>query len=238
MKKCLIILPVLVLALSASAWSMSFDYAQDKQEEDPFKKYDKQDDDDELAPGDALETLKEIQAIMEKAEELLHDSSRGKALETEEELMKKLKDALKDEDPKILQKKIAEKIKKLMEKAQKEQERALDKLRELIKKAKAANSKNAAKQKRQNKNQKQQQSRKSPKKPSGEHESPYNPNRRAPASKFRSKADKSGSWGHLPPALRDAMLHGKNDIDDYPPEFREALKEYMERLADPDNYDK
>ena len=30
------------------------------------------------------------------------------------------------------------------------------------------------------------------------------------------------------------MLHGKADIDDYPAEYQEALKEYMERLADPD----
>ena len=27
------------------------------------------------------------------------------------------------------------------------------------------------------------------------------------------------------------MLHGKRDIDEYPAEFQQMLKEYMERLA-------
>lgn len=28
------------------------------------------------------------------------------------------------------------------------------------------------------------------------------------------------------------MVHGERDLDSYPPEFREALKEYMKRLAE------
>jgi hypothetical protein len=72
---------------------------------------------------------------MGKAEELLNDSSRGKALETEKQLMERLERELKDE-PGALQKRILEKVGKLVEKAEKKEKDAADKLAEIIKKAK------------------------------------------------------------------------------------------------------
>ncbi len=31
------------------------------------------------------------------------------------------------------------------------------------------------------------------------------------------------------------MLHGRRDVDDYPAEFQQMLKEYMEKLSNGDN---
>ena len=94
------------------------------------------DDEDQLTPEQAMEMLKDIQGMMAKAEELLNDSSRGKALATEEELIKKLEKEFKD-DPTALQKQILEKVKKLNERTEKKQKDAVDKLAELIKRAKS-----------------------------------------------------------------------------------------------------
>ena len=49
---------------------------------------------------------------------------------------------------------------------------------------------------------------------------------------FRSKGDRTGRWGDLPPRVREAMQSGKRDLDEYPAEYREVLKEYMKRLAE------
>lgn len=53
-----------------------------------------------------------------------------------------------------------------------------------------------------------------------------------PVNKFRSRGDRTGQWGNLPPRIREAILHGTRDLDEYPPEYREALKEYMKKLAE------
>src|SRR5206468_1933996 len=90
------------------------------------------DDEDQMTPEQAMEALKEVQGLMGKAEELLNDSSRGKALETEEELIEKLKKEFKDE-PAAMQKQILEKIQKLTERAAKREKSVIDKLSEVIK---------------------------------------------------------------------------------------------------------
>jgi len=92
-----------------------------------------------MSPEEAMRLLKDAQNLMLKTEELLNDSSRGKALETEEELMKKLAELLKEEeknDPTVLQKKILEKIQKLLQKTEKKQTDTVSKLNEIIKRAK------------------------------------------------------------------------------------------------------
>lgn len=91
-----------------------------------------EDEDDELTPAQAMEMLNEAKDLMGKAEELLNDSSRGKALETEKELIEKLNKL----DPTLAQKAILEKIGKLVEKAEKREKDVVDKLDEIIKKAK------------------------------------------------------------------------------------------------------
>ena len=116
-----------IFSLGAVCW------AQDEPKSDPKNE---QDDEDQLTPEQAMEMLKDIQGMMSKAEELLNDSSRGKALATEEELIKKLEKEFKD-DPSALQKQILEKVKKLNERTEKKQKDAVDKLAELIKKAKS-----------------------------------------------------------------------------------------------------
>lgn len=60
---------------------------------------------------------------------------------------------------------------------------------------------------------------------------PYDPNRRDPMHKFRSRGDRTGRWGDLPARIREAMLSGRRDLDDYPAEFQQILKEYMDALA-------
>jgi hypothetical protein len=68
--------------------------------------------------------------------------------------------------------------------------------------------------------------------PSSPATSPYDPGRNSdPINKFRSRGDRTGRWGDLPPRLREAMLSGKRDLDDYPAEYRELLKEYFKSLS-------
>jgi hypothetical protein len=188
------------------------------------------DDEDQLTPEQAMEMLKDIQGMMTKAEELLNDSSRGKALETEEELIKKLQNELKD-DPSAPTKQILEKVKKLNERTEKKQKDAIEKLAELIKKAKSSSGSGQSKDQKK----KDGKNGQKPQNPSSPAQAPYDPNRSDPPSKFRSQADKTGQWGNLPEKIRDAMLHGKRDVDEYPAEFQQMLKEYMERLSGGDD---
>lgn len=120
----------LILAVGVPAWAQGGD--------EPFRPGQENEEDEDLTPEKAMELLKESQDLMLKAEEMLNDSSRGKALETEQKLLKKLEELLKDEkDPSLARKKILEKIDKLMDKAQKRQQGAVDKLSEIIRKARA-----------------------------------------------------------------------------------------------------
>ncbi len=183
-------------------------------------------DEDQLTPEQAMEMLNDIHGLMEKSAELLNDSSRGKALETEKEILERLEKEFKD-DPAALQKQITEKVKKLMQRSEKKQKDAIEKLNEIIKKAKTSDSQSQQKQQKQ-----QQQQSQSQKQSGGPAQAPYDPQRNDPASKFRSKADRTGQWGDLPPKLREAMMTGKRDIDEYPEEFQQILREYMKKLAD------
>ena len=103
-------------------------YGQDK----PAPKEDHED----LTPEKALEMLKEIQGLMVKSEDLLNDSSRGKAVETEDVILKRIHELLKD-DPAASQKKTLEKIAKLMEKSEGSQKDAIERMAEIIRKAKS-----------------------------------------------------------------------------------------------------
>ena len=93
-------------------------------------------DHEDLTPEKAIEMLKEIQGLMVKSEDLLHDSSRGKAVETEEGILKRIDDLLKD-DPSAAQKKTLEKIEKLMSKSEGSQKDAIERMAEIIRKAKS-----------------------------------------------------------------------------------------------------
>ncbi|HXX93812.1 MAG TPA: hypothetical protein VEN81_09270, partial [Planctomycetota bacterium] len=77
----------------------------------------------------------------------------------------------------------------------------------------------------------QQQQAQRPQQPSNPATAPYDPNRQGdPINKFRSKADRTARWGDLPARLREPILNGKRDLDDYPPEFQQLLKEYFEKM--------
>lgn len=98
------------------------------------------DEDEDLTPEKAMKLLKDAHGLMVKSEELLNDSSRGKALETEKALVERLKELLKDEaknDPALLQKKVLEKIERLMKKSEGSQRETVEKLGEIIRKAKS-----------------------------------------------------------------------------------------------------
>jgi len=95
-------------------------------------------EEEDLTPEKALQMLKEVNELQDLAAELLNATARGKALETESELLKKLKGLLDDKaDPQEAQKKILEKIERLMGKSEGSQKSAADKMGEIIRKAKS-----------------------------------------------------------------------------------------------------
>jgi len=189
----------------------------------------------ELSIEEAMKMLKEVGKLMESAEELLNDASRGKALETEKDLMAKI-DRLLKEDPKDnpaeAQKKVLEKIQKMMQKSEKSQGDSADKLGEVIRRVKAAGQ-GPGQQQGPPQQQQPKPGAQKPDQPSNPADKPYDPNRNGePINKFRSKGDRTGRWGDLPPRLREAMLNSKKVSDDYPAEYQQVLKEYMKRLAE------
>jgi ElaB/YqjD/DUF883 family membrane-anchored ribosome-binding protein len=207
----------LVFALSLPA------LAQDKPNKPPATPKEEA----ELSIEEAMKMLKEVGGLMETAEELLNSASRGKALETEKELLKRIDELLKEdakENPAEAQKKVLEKIQKLMGKSEKSQGQSADKLGEVIRRVKAAQGPGQPQPKPQGQK---------PDQPQNPADKPYDPNRNGePINKFRSKGDRTGRWGDLPARLREAMLSGKRAIDDFPAEYQQVLKEYMKRLAD------
>jgi hypothetical protein len=99
----------------------------------------KKDEEEDLTPEKAMQMLKEVKELQEFAAELLNASAQGKALETEQALLAKLKDLLKEDktNPEDAQKKILEKIERLMGKSEGSQKDAVDKMGEIIRKAKS-----------------------------------------------------------------------------------------------------
>lgn len=96
-------------------------------------------EDEELTPEKAMALLRETHELMQLAEELLNGSAQGKALETEEALLARLKELLKEEplgDAEGAQKKAIEKVERLMKKSEGSQKGALERLAEIIRKAK------------------------------------------------------------------------------------------------------
>jgi hypothetical protein len=91
--------------------------------------------DEELTPEKAVQLLQEVQGLMTRSEDLLNDSARGKSVETEEAILKRINDLLKD-DPATSQKKTLEKIARLMEKSEGSQKDAVERMAEIIRKAK------------------------------------------------------------------------------------------------------
>ena len=94
------------------------------------------DDHEDLTPEKALQMLKEVQNLMTLSEDLLNDSARGKAMETEEAIRKRINDLLK-EDPAAAQKSALAKIEKLMSKSEGSQKDAVERMAEIIRKAKS-----------------------------------------------------------------------------------------------------
>ena len=187
-------------------------------------------DEEELTPEKALQLLKETHGLMTLAEELLNESSRGKAAATEKAIVERINELLKDE-PEAAQKKVLEKIERLMSKSQGKQKGAMDKIDEILRKAKSGQGQGKPGDPQQGqKPQSQGQKPQASKQPSSPANAPYDPNRNDPANIFRSKGDRSGRWGDLPPRIREAMFNGKRDLDDFPPEYQQLLKEYFQGL--------
>ncbi|HXG59834.1 MAG TPA: hypothetical protein VNO22_00535 [Planctomycetota bacterium] len=194
-------------------------------------------EDEELTPERAMEMLRETHQLMQLAEELLNGSAQGKALETEEALLARLKELLKEEPPAgagDAQKKAIQKIERLMQKSEGSQQGALERLAEIIRKAKPC-ANGACKQHQPQSGPQPQPTPQPnrPREPGDPAREPYDPNRTGePINKFRSTADRTGRWGDLPPRVREAILSGKRDLDEFPPEFQQVLKEYMKKLAE------
>ena len=182
-----------------------------------------------------MEMLKEVNGLMEQAEELLYDSSRGKAIEREKQILEKIDRLLKEEgkqNPAEAQKKVREKIQKLMAKSQKSQQQSVDKLGDVIRRVRAQQQKQQQQQQGKQQQQQRPQAMK-PDQPNNPATAPYDPNRVGdPVNKFRSRGDRTGRWGDLPSRIREAMLSGRRQVDDYPAELQEVLKEFMKKLAE------
>ncbi len=209
--------------------------AQDKPPAPPPAPKPPAQEEQELSIEEALKILKEVSQLMETAEELLSDSSRGKALESEKQTLEKIDKLLKSDPPPegapSAQQKVLEKIEKLMKKSEQSQGKSSEKLGEVIRRVKAAQQGQGQGQQPQQGPPQRQQGQK-PDQPQNPATSPYDPNRRNdPMNKFRSRGDRTGRWGDLPPRLREAMLTGKRDLDEYPPEFQQFLKEYFKALS-------
>lgn len=191
----------------------------------------------ELTPEEALKILKECGELMEEAESLLNDSSRGKALGTEKEALERINKLLGQKppaSPEDEQKKVLEKIEKLMGKSGKAQGDTVDKLGDVIRRARAQQGQGQGdpQQGPPQQPQDQQQQPQSSQNPQNPATSPYDPNRNNdPINKFRSRGDRTGRWGDLPPRIREAMLSGKRDLDDFPAEYQQLLKEYFKSLS-------
>lgn len=191
----------------------------------------------DLSPEEALKILKECNKLMEEAETLLNDSSRGKALGSEKETIERINKLLgaPPASPEDEQKKVLEKIEKLMGKSGKNQGETVDKLGDVIRRARAQGQGQGDPQQgppQQGQPQDQMQKPQSSQNPQNPATSPYDPNRNGdPINKFRSKGDRTGRWGDLPPRIREAMLSGKRDLDQYPPEYQQLLKEYFKSLS-------
>jgi len=93
-------------------------------------------DHEDLTPEKAIEMLKEVQNLMTLSEDLLNDSSRGKAMDTEDAIRKRITELLKD-DPAATQKSALAKIEKLMSKSEGSQKDAIEKMAEIIRKSKS-----------------------------------------------------------------------------------------------------
>ena len=193
----------------------------------------------DLTPEEALKILKECGKLMEEAETLLNDSARGKALGSEKETIErinKLLGAPPPASPEEEQKKVLEKIEKLMGKSGKAQGETVDKLGDVIRRARAQQGQGQGDPQQgppqQGPPQDQMQKPQSSQQPQNPATSPYDPGRNNdPINKFRSKGDRTGRWGDLPPRIREAMLSGKRDLDDFPAEYQQLLKEYFKSLS-------
>ena len=189
----------------------------------------------DLTPEEALKILKECQGLMEEAEALLNDSSRGKSLLAQEDTAKRIEELLK-EDPGLAQKSTLEKIERLMKKSEGSQGSTVEKLADVIRRVKAQQQQGQGEgQPQQGPPQQMPQQMpqgQKPDQPQNPATAPYDPNRQGdPINKFRSRGDRTGRWGDLPPRLREAMLSGKRDLDQFPPEYQQLLKEYFKVIS-------
>ena len=196
------------------------------------------DEEKELTPEEAVKLLGEIVDLMRLSEEMLNDSSMGSAIEKDAETLKKIEELLKDEqdkEPSTAQGEALKKIEKLLRKTEKKQTQAIDRINEIIKRAKEGQGQgDPKKQQQREKDKKQNQQNKPKMKPNANNPatSPYDPNRNDPANPFKSLADKAGKWGELPPKVREQILQGEREIEKFPAEYQEMLKEYFKRLAE------
>jgi len=89
-------------------------------------------EDGEFPPEEAMKLLKDAQNLMGRSAELLQDSSRGKALKADRELLEKIEKLLKKEKPESFQGQVLKLVEKLLKKAEQKQQNSLDKIKEII----------------------------------------------------------------------------------------------------------
>jgi hypothetical protein len=145
-------------------------------------------------------------ALISPQEDELTPAQTLELLQEAHRLMGKAEELLNDSSR---GRRLLETIEKLVGKAEKSEKDAADKLGEILRKARSAARQDSPSQ--------------PAKQPRGRAKAVDEP------SKFQSPATKSGSWGHLPPDVRRAMLAASRE--EVPPEFLEAWKKYVESFS-------
>ncbi|HEU4339750.1 MAG TPA: hypothetical protein VFS19_06750 [Planctomycetota bacterium] len=105
-----------------------------------------------------------------------------------------------------------------VEKAEKREKDAAQKLDEVIRKARSAAGRDP---------QKQDPAKSQARQPGAPAPTKYDPKRTDRPSVFKSRGD-SGSWGHLPPSVRSLLLEASKE--EIPPEFLEAWRTFIELI--------
>ncbi len=206
-------------------------------------------EDAELTPEEILKRLQEARDLMFEAEELLSKLGKEGAPERMRRAGEKLDPPKPPDDPSSpsgggaggAQSDAMKKLDDLLRGTEKAQQDTVERLNGLLQKL--AQMEQQQQGQPQPGGQRPQGPKPQPLNPDNDPQSnpgkpaekPYDPPKRTPPPLTGPRSsDPAGAWGNLPPRLRDQILQGERDVERFPEEYRELLREYFKRLAEED----
>ena len=201
-------------------------------------------EDAELTPEEILKRLQEARDLMFEAEELLSKLGKEGAPERMRRAADKLAPPKPPDDPSSpsgggaqgAQSDGMKKLDALLRGTEKAQQETAERLNGLLQKLAQMEQQQGQPQPG---GQRPQNPRPQPLNPDNQPnpgqpaEKPYDPPKRTPPPLTGPRSsDPAGAWGNLPPRLRDQILQGERDVERFPEEYRELLREYFKRLAE------